>query len=60
MVTKDRYAIELRNGKFVRDEATDCPRIFTTKREAYLRYGPDANVVPVRCTFEIIQKRKKK
>lgn len=60
MVIKERYGVQLPNKTFVLDEDTNSPRIFTTKRAAYLAYGPDAEVQAMRCTFEVILKAKKK
>lgn len=60
MVIKERYGIQLNNGAFALDEETNSPCIFVTKRAAYLAFGPDANVQPMRCTFEVIVRAKPK
>jgi len=56
MVIKERYGIQLKNKRFVMDEETNAPKIFTTKRAAYLAYGPDVEVILLRCTFEVVVK----
>ncbi len=58
MVVKERYGIQLKNGTFVLDETNNAPRMFTTKRQAHLEFGADANVQPMRCTFEVIVRAK--
>lgn len=60
MVVKERYGIQMKNGRFVMDEETNSPKIFTTMRAAYLAYGPDADVQSMRCTFEVIPKVQRK
>jgi len=51
-VVKEQYGVLQKSGKWVRDEATNAPKQFTTKRDAYLAYGPDADVQPMRVTYE--------
>jgi hypothetical protein len=58
MVVKERFGIQLKNGRFAMDEETNSPKIFTTKRAAHLAYGADADVQAMRCTFEVIVKAK--
>jgi hypothetical protein len=59
-VTKAYFGVIQKNGNWVRDERTNGPKEFTTKRQAYLEYGPDANVQPMTVTYEQTIPAKKK
>lgn len=54
MVTKERWAVKMKNGGLAMDERINMTRTFTTKREALQEFGDDANVIKVRVMVEEI------
>ncbi len=59
MVVKERFGVQLKNGSFVMDEESNSPLVRSTKRALYLMFGDDANVQPMRCTYEVIVRAKR-
>jgi thiamine kinase-like enzyme len=58
MIVKERYGVQLANGKLARNEENDSPHTFTTQRAAKKVYGESANIVSVRCSYEVVAKAK--